>query len=65
MDPQAASRHLWAWSLSLPLPCLVFAESLRHADMLLPRATALALALGWFYFLLVGSLLVRTMRQRA
>jgi hypothetical protein len=31
--------------------------------MLLPRATALALA--WFYFLLVGSLLVRTMRQHA
>lgn len=63
MDPQTASRHLWAWSLTIPLPCLVFAESLRHADMLLPRATALALA--WFYFLLVGSLLVRTMRQLA
>lgn len=63
MDAQSASRHLWIWSLTIPLPCLVFAESLRHADMLLPRATALAL--GWFYFLLVGSLLVRAMRQRA
>ena len=63
MDAQSASRHLWIWSLSIPLPCLVFAESLRHADMLLPRATALAL--GWFYFLLVASVLVRAMRQRA
>jgi hypothetical protein len=63
MDTQNASRHLWIWSLTIPLPCLVFAESLRHADMLLPRATALSLA--WFYFLLVGSLLVRAMRQRS
>ena len=63
MDARAASRHLWIWSLSIPLPCLVFADALAHADMLLPRATALALA--WFYFLLLGSALMRVMRQRS
>lgn len=63
IDTQTAGRHLWIWSLTIPLPCLAFSGALRHAEMLLPRATALAL--GWFYFLLVGSLLLRAMRQRA
>ncbi len=62
MSPQNASRYLWTWSLSIPLPCLFFAESLRHTPSLVTLATALGV--GWFYFLLSSTLLVRFMRAR-
>ena len=62
MTPQNASRYLWIWSLSIPLPCLFFAESLRHAPSFVTLATAIGL--GWFYFLLSSTLLVRFMRAR-
>ena len=62
MSPQTASRYLWVWSLSIPIPCLFFAEALRHTPSLVTRATALGV--GWFYFLLSSTLLVRFMRAR-
>ena len=62
MTPQNASRCLWTWSLSIPLPCLFFAESLRHTPSMATLATALGV--GWFYFLLSSTLLVRFMRAR-
>jgi hypothetical protein len=62
MTPQNASRYLWIWSLSIPLPCLLFAESLRHAPSLVTLATAIGV--GWFYFLLSSTLLLRFMRAR-
>jgi hypothetical protein len=55
MTPQNAS-------LSIPLPCLFFAESLRHTPSMATLATALGV--GWFYFLLSSTLLVRFMRAR-
>jgi len=62
MSPQNASRYLWTWSLSIPLPCLFFAESLRHTPSLVTLATALGV--GWFYFLLSSTLLVRFLQAR-
>ena len=62
MAPPNASRHLWTWSLSIPLPYLLFAPSLRHTESLLTLATALAV--GWFYFLLSATLVLRAMRAR-
>jgi len=62
MAPQSASRQLWAWSLSIPLPYLLFAPSLRHTESLVTLATALAV--GWFYFLLSATLVLRAMRAR-
>jgi hypothetical protein len=62
MTPQNASRYLWTWSLTIPLPCLFFAESLRHTPSLVTLATALGVS--WFYFLLSSTLLVRFMRAR-
>ena len=62
MTPQTASRYLWTWSLTIPLPYLFFAGSLRHSPSLVTVATALGV--GWFYFLLSSTLLVRFLRAR-
>ena len=62
MTPQNASRYVWTWSLSIPLPFLFFAESLRHTPSLVTLATALGV--GWFYFLLSSTLLLRFLRAR-
>jgi energy-converting hydrogenase Eha subunit A len=62
MTPETASRYVWTWSLSIPLPCLFFAESLRHTPSLVTLATALGV--GWFYFILCTTLLVGFMRAR-